>query len=442
MGKLRGFLEIDRLEQPERAAAERVGDQREFVGTLPLHDVRAQAARCMECGVPFCHAGCPLGNLIPDWNDLVYRDRWQEASEQLHRTNNFPEFTGRLCPAPCEAACVLELDEGHAVSIKQVELAIVNRAWDEGWIAPRPAARPTGRSVAVVGSGPAGLACAQQLARKGHGVAVFERDEAAGGLLRFGVPEFKLEKQLVDRRVGQLEAEGVEFRLGVEVGVDVDPGELYVVYDAVVLATGARVPRDLPIPGRELAGVHFALEYLYARQRRDATISAAGKDVVVIGGGDTGADCVGHAHREAAASVLQVELLGEPPSRRPDELTPWPRWPMKLRTSYALKEGGDRAFSISTTRLEGDGAVERIHWHRNTGEPPFAPLPGTQESRPAQLVLLALGFAGAEPVLAGRLANAPGVFVAGDARCGQSLVVRAIAEGRACAENVDRWLGS
>jgi glutamate synthase (NADPH/NADH) small chain len=458
MGKIRGFLEFDRAEPPERDPGVRIGDYREFVGTLPLTELREQAARCMECGVPFCHSGCPLGNLIPDWNDLVYRDRWREASEQLHRTNNFPEFTGRLCPAPCEAACVLEINEGDAVSIKQIEVAIVNRAWEEGWIVPRRARVRTGKSVAVVGSGPAGLACAQQLARNGHAVTVFERDEAAGGLVRFGVPEFKIEKQLVERRVAQLAAEGIVFRLGVDVGVDIDPAELRSTYDAVVVATGSRVPRDLPISGRELDGVHFAMDYLYGRMRHDPAISAADKHVIVIGGGDTGADCVGHAHREGAASVTQIELLGEPPAQRPDELTPWPSWPMKLRTSYALKEGGDRSFAISTTRLSGDGRVEQIHWQRNTGSPPFALVDGTERSHPAQLVLLAMGFLGPEQSLLDRLGvkrdartnvDAPGyatsvdgVFAAGDARRGQSLIVWAINEGRRCAAVVDGWLGA
>jgi glutamate synthase (NADPH/NADH) small chain len=455
VGELGAFLKITRAETPERPPGERVGDHREFVHTLPLAELRDQGARCMECGVPFCHSGCPLGNLIPDWNDLVYRDRFREALDQLHRTNNFPEFTGRLCPAPCEAACVLEIDEGNAVTIKQIELAIVDRGWDEGWIAPRPPARRTGKTVAVVGSGPAGLACAQQLARAGHDVTVFERDEAGGGLLRFGVPDFKIEKRVVERRLAQLSAEGVEFRFGTEVA-----GPL-AGFDATVLATGSRVPRDLPVPGRELGGVHFAMEYLYGRNRAVAgtaepVISAAGRHVIVIGGGDTGADCVASAHREGAASVTQIELLGEPPAKRPDDLTPWPLWPMKLRTSYALKEGGDRSFAVSTTGLSGNGRVQQIHWLTNTGAPPFEPLPGTDESRPAQLVLLAMGFVGPEPQLLDALGvardargnadapafetSAPGVFAAGDARRGQSLIVWAIDEGRRCALAVDAYL--
>jgi glutamate synthase (NADPH/NADH) small chain len=457
MGELRGFLRYERAESPERDPRERVSDHREFVGTLPVSGLREQGARCMECGVPFCHSGCPVGNLIPDWNDLVYRDRWREASLELHRTNNFPELTGRLCPAPCEAACVLEIREGDAVSIKQIERAIVDRAWDEGWIVPRPPERESGRSVAVVGSGPAGLACAQQLRRAGHRVVVYERDEAGGGLVRFGVPDFKIEKWILERRLGQLAAEGVEFRYGVEA----DAEELRGGYDAVVLAIGSRVPRDLPVPGRALGGVHFALEYLYGRNRAVAgtaepEISATGRHVVVIGGGDTGADCVAQANREGAASVTQIELVGEPPAHRPDDLTPWPRWPMKLRTSYALKEGGERDFSISTTQLSGNGSVRSIHWVENAGAPPFDPLPGTETERPAQLVLLAMGFVGPEPALLEALgverdargnAAAPryatsvdGVFAAGDARRGQSLIVHAIAEGRRCAAAVGAWL--
>jgi len=462
MGELGAFLKLQRAETPERPPAERVHDHREFVTTLPLVQLQEQGARCMECGVPFCHSGCPLGNLIPDWNDLVYRDRFREALDQLHRTNNFPEFTGRLCPAPCEAACVLEIDEGNAVTIKQIELAIVNRAWDEGWIVPRPPARRSGRTVAVVGSGPAGLACAQELNRAGHLVTVFERDEAGGGLLRFGVPDFKIEKRVVERRLEQLAAEGIEFRYGVNIGVDLDPAELVDGFDAVVLAVGSRVPRDLPVPGRELGGVHFAMEYLYGQNRVVAgtlsapAITAAGKHVIVIGGGDTGADCVASAHREGAASVTQIELLGEPPARRRDDLTPWPLWPAKLRTSYALKEGGERSFAISTTGLSGDGRVERIHWMQNDGAPPFAVVPGSEETRPADLVLLAMGFLGPEPALPDALGLArdaraniateayatsrPGVFAAGDARRGQSLVVWAIEEGRRCAAAVDAWL--
>ncbi|MDX6476156.1 MAG: glutamate synthase small chain, partial [Gaiellaceae bacterium] len=457
MGRIGAFIKVPRRDAPERDPQDRVGDLREFVGTLPLAELREQGARCMECGVPFCHSGCPLGNLIPDWNDLVYRDRWHEAIEQLHRTNNFPEFTGRLCPAPCEAACVLEINEGNAVTIKQIEVAIVNRAWEEGWVVPQPAGTRTGRSVAVVGSGPAGLACAQQLVRAGHSVTVYERDEAAGGLVRFGVPEFKIEKRLVERRVQQLVDEGVEFVYGADVGESVDVAELRGRHDALVLATGSRVPRDLPVPGRELEGVHFAMEYLYARMRGESGITAAGKHVIVIGGGDTGADCVGHANREGAASITQIELLGEPPVARPDDLTPWPLWPMKLRMSYALKEGGDRDFAISTTALTGTGGrVEQIHWQQNTGVPPFALLPGTEESRPADLVLLAMGFLGPETLVldrlgverdgrgnvaaAGHLTSVDGVFAAGDARRGQSLIVWAIAEGRATARAVRDWL--
>ncbi len=475
MGELGAFLKIDRVEPIERDPRERIGDYREFVRPLPLAELRRQGARCMECGVPFCHHGCPLGNLIPDWNDLVFRDRWQEAIVELHRTNNFPEFTGRLCPAPCEAACVLEIREGEAVTIKQIEMSIIDRAWAEGWVVPQPPSTRTGRSVAVIGSGPAGLACAQQLNRLGHAVTVLERDEAGGGLVRFGVPDFKIEKRVVERRLEQLVAEGVELRFGVDVGVDVDPQELRGRYDAVVVAAGSRVPRDLPVPGRELGGIHFAMEYLYQRTRyvarelgdvppgappppaADEVISAEGKHVVVIGGGDTGADCVGQAHREHAASVTQIELLGEPPPHRPDEVTPWPRWPMKLRTSYALKEGGERDFAISTTHFTGsDGRVEQIHWAQNSGSPPFELVAGTEESRPAELVLLAMGFLFPEQALLEGLgverdergnALAPayatsvdGVFAAGDARRGQSLIVWAINEGRQCAAAVERWL--
>jgi glutamate synthase (NADPH) small chain len=465
MGKLGGFLQIDRIDAPERAPAERVQDYREFMQTLPAGELAQQGARCMECGVPFCHSGCPVNNLIPDWNDLVYRDKWREAIEQLHRTNNFPDFTGRLCPAPCEAACVLEIREGEAVTIKQIELAIINRAWDEGWVQPKPASQKTGRTVAVIGSGPAGMACAQQLARAGHSVTVFERDEAGGGIVRFGVPDFKIEKTVVERRLHQLQAEGVDFRYGVNVGVDVSAEKLRARHDAVVIATGARVPRDLPVPGRDLDGVHFAMDYLYQRNRfvaggpePEQVISAAGKHVIVIGGGDTGADCVANAHRERPKSVTQIELIGEPPVHRPDEVTPWPRWPLKLRVPYALKEGGVRDFAISTTEFHGNGRVEEIRWMQNSGVPPFEPVPGTEVSRPADLVLLAMGFLGPEPALLEGLGvdrdergnarttnyatSAGGVFAAGDARRGQSLIVWAIREGRQCAAAVDRWLSA
>jgi glutamate synthase (NADPH/NADH) small chain len=458
MGEVGGFKKFARRKAPDRAPAERILDHFEFVRALPLVELREQGARCMECGVPFCHHGCPLGNLIPDWNDLVYRDRWREAIAELHRTNNFPEFTGRLCPAPCEASCVLEIEEGNAVTIKQIELSIVSRAWDEGWIVPEPPGERSGSTVAIVGSGPSGLACAQQLNRAGHSVTVFERDEAGGGLLRFGVPDFKIEKHVVERRIEQLAEEGVEFRFGVDVHADdLAP------FDATVLCTGSRVPRDLPVPGRDLEGVHFALEYLYGRNRAVAgtaepAITAAGKHVIVVGGGDTGADCVASAHREGAASVTQIELLGEPPASRPDDVTPWPLWPAKLRTSYALEEGGEREFAISTASFSGDGRVEQIHWMRNSGAPPFEPIAGTAETRPAELVLLAMGFVGPEPALLDELgverdargniattnheSSVPGVFAAGDARRGQSLIVWAIEEGRKCAAAVDATLRS
>ncbi|HEX3225371.1 MAG TPA: glutamate synthase subunit beta [Gaiellaceae bacterium] len=458
MGEIGGFKKFERRKASDRAPAERVRDHFEFVRPLPLLELREQGARCMECGVPFCHHGCPLGNLIPDWNDLVYRDRWREAIAELHRTNNFPEFTGRLCPAPCEAACVLEIEEGNAVTIKQIELSIVSRAWDEGWIVAEPPSERSGNTVAVVGSGPSGLACAQQLIRAGHSITVFERDEAGGGLLRFGVPDFKIEKHVVERRIEQLSDEGVEFRFG----VDVHPDEL-ATFDATVLCTGSRVPRDLPVPGRELDGVHFAMEYLYGRNRAVAgtaepTLTATGKHVIVVGGGDTGADCVASAHREGAASVTQIELLGEPPPTRPDDVTPWPSWPAKLRTSYALEEGGEREFAISTARLRGNGRVEEIHWTRNSGAPPFESIAGTDETRPAELVLLAMGFVGPEPGLLDELgverdargniattnyeSSVPGVFAAGDARRGQSLIVWAIEEGRKCAAAVETMLRS
>jgi glutamate synthase (NADPH/NADH) small chain len=482
MGKLGAFLQIERHGIPQRDPSERAQDYREFLLTRPLPELRDQGARCMDCGVPFCHNGCPLGNLIPDWNDLVYRDRWRDAIAQLHATNNFPEFTGRLCPAPCEAACVLEIREGDAVTIKQIENSIINRAWDEGWVTPKPPRSETGQAVAVVGSGPAGMAAAQQLRRAGHAVTLFERDESIGGLVRFGVPDFKIEKTVVQRRVEQLVDEGVELRCGVDVGRDVSVEDLRGRFDAVVLATGSRVPRDLPVPGRELDGVHFAMDYLYQRNRWVArefgpeptasqppvehTISAKDRDVVVIGGGDTGADCVGNALREGARSITQLELLPEPPEHRPDDRTPWPEWPLKYRLSYAMEEAkqahaGEQDYSVVTTRFSDDGAgkVAALHIAQAEGRPPFAPVDGTERELKAQLVLLAMGFLHPEQELLDGLgvakdprgnvktstpytSSVDGVFAAGDARRGQSLIVWAINEGRQCARMVDRYLAA
>jgi glutamate synthase (NADPH/NADH) small chain len=471
MGELGGFLKLDRAGVRYEDPTQRVDGERayrEFLVRRPDSELAAQGARCMECGVPFCHNGCPLGNLIPDWNDLVYRDKWHDAILQLHATNNFPEFTGRLCPAPCEAACVLEINEGDAVTIKQIENAIIDRAWEEGWVVPQPPRIETGRSVAVVGAGPAGMAAAQQLRRVGHRVVLFERDEAAGGLVRFGVPDFKIEKRLVERRVKQMVEEGVELRLGVDVGTDVSAEELRAEFDAVVLAIGSRVPRDLPVPGRDLRGVHFAMDYLYVRNRaiagsEDRSISAAGKHVVVIGGGDTGADCVGNSVREGAESVVQLELLPEPPPKRPDDRTPWPLWPQKFRLSYAMEEAkavgrGEQDFSVVTTHFsgDGDGRVRTLHYAQAEPAPPFKPVPRTGGELRAELVLLAMGFLhpeheavdqlGLEKDQRGNVKAATyetstlGVFAAGDARRGQSLIVWAINEGRQCARIVDRYL--
>jgi glutamate synthase (NADPH/NADH) small chain len=482
MGKLGGFIQIERHGVPQRDPRERAKDYSEFLLTRPVEDLREQGARCMDCGIPFCHNGCPLGNLIPDWNDLVYRDRFADAISQLHATNNFPEFTGRLCPAPCEAACVLEIEEGDAVTIKQIENAIINRAFEEGWVVPEPPRTETGQGVAVVGSGPAGMAAAQQLRRAGHSVTLFERDEAIGGLVRFGVPDFKIEKAVVQRRVEQLIAEGVEMRCGVDVGSDVTVEELRANFDAVVLATGSRIPRDLPVPGRELSGVHFAMDYLYQRNRFVARelgpepavpapaagpeITARDADVIVIGGGDTGADCVGNALREGARSITQLELLPEPPAQRPDSVTPWPQWPLKYRLSYAMEEAkelavGEQDYSVTTTRFsdDGSGAVAAVHIARAEAEPPFGPVPGSERELPAQLVLLAMGFLGPEQPLLSALGveldprgnvravkpyttSVDGVFAAGDARRGQSLIVWAINEGRQCARMVDRHLAA
>ncbi len=466
MGDTRGFMKFDRQLPSRRPVPVRLRDWKEVYEPWPAEKLQQQASRCMDCGIPFCNSGCPLGNLIPDWNDLVYRDRWREASERLHATNNFPEFTGRLCPAPCEGSCVLGIHE-PPVTIKQVEVEIVDRAWEEGWISPQPSPIESGRTVGIVGSGPAGLACAQQLTRAGHDVTVYERADRAGGLLRYGIPEFKMEKRHLDRRLAQMEAEGTKFQTGVEVGVDVAADQLRSRHDALVLAGGATQWRDLPIPGRELAGIHQAMEYLPPANRvqlgdLDAPpIDAAGKRVVIIGGGDTGADCLGTAHRQGAASIHQFEIMPRPPDERAPG-NPWPTWPIIYRVSSAHEEGGDRVFAISTDRFEGDGdgnvaalVTHRVEQTFEEGRMSFEPIEGTGERFDADLVFLALGFTGPESNnLVAQLGveldertnvardgdyrtNADGVYVCGDMGRGQSLIVWAIAEGRACASAVD-----
>ncbi len=471
-----GFLRIRRAMSgdPHRDPAERVHDYHEVFTLLPREEVQEQAQRCMACGVPFCHNGCPLGNLIPEWNDLVYQGRWREAYERLDYTNNFPEFTGFTCPAPCESACVLEIND-DPVMIKQIELSIIERAFEEGWVVPRPPAQRTGKRVAVVGSGPAGMAAAAQLNYAGHAVVVFERDEAPGGLLRFGIPDFKLEKRFVDRRLAVLEAEGVEFRCNVDVGSDITAEELRETYDAVVVAVGARLHRELDVPGARLEGVHLAMDYLYDRNRavaatvsagapravsirHEGTITAAGKHVVVIGGGDTAADCIANAHREQALSVTQLDRYPPPGGTRPREITTWPEAPKRLPSTYALDEGGERHFDVVTLALSGSGPrVEMVHTAISAGPPTFEPLPGTERSFPADLVLVAIGFSGPEPdafldqlgatedargniAAPGYATSVDGVFACGDARRGQSIVVWAINEARECATVVDRYL--
>jgi glutamate synthase (NADPH) small chain len=468
MGELGAFLKITRVPAPERDPRERVADYGEIYQVLPDEEAARQGARCMECGVPFCHDGCPLGNLIPDWNDLVYKGRWREAIEQLHATNDFPEWTGLICPAPCEPACVLAIND-DPVSIKQIELAIVERAWEEGWIVAHPPAVRSGCSVAVVGSGPAGLAAAAHLNRAGHEVVVYERDEQPGGLLRFGVPDFKLEKRYIDRRIALLEAEGVRFRCGVDVGGDVAATELSDRHDAIVLAIGSRVHRALEIPGADLDGVRFAMDYLYARNRwvargsvdgDDPELTAGDKHVVVIGGGDTAMDCVGNAHREGAKSVTVLDTYPAPPGPAARDSVPWPAAPRRLVSTYALDEGGERRWTQTAARLEGrDGHVVAVRGTHVTPPPGPQPVPGSDFELPAELVLIAIGFshpehAGAVEQLGVELdrrgnVKAPtyassraGVFVAGDARIGQSLVVNAIAEGRRCARIVDRHLAA
>jgi glutamate synthase (NADPH) small chain len=471
VGKVTGFLEIQRKKPPARPIAERLRDWKEVYLPYPQAELQKQAARCMDCGIPFCHQGCPLGNIIPDWNDLVYRNRWAEAIERLHATNNFPEWTGRLCPAPCEGSCVLGIND-DPVTIKAVEVAIVERAFDEGWVTPHAPAARTGKRVAVIGSGPAGLAAADQLNHAGHAVTVFERADRIGGLLRYGIPEFKMEKRFVDRRLALMEKEGVVFRTNAHVGVNVPVGRVRREFDAMVLAGGACWPRDLPVPGRELRGIHFAMDYLPLQNRRcegdtipdESFITAEGKRVVIIGGGDTGADCLGTVHRQGAVSVHQFELLPRPPDARAAD-NPWPQWPNIFRVSSAHEEGGERVYAVSTQRFTGDAAghVRQLHavqveMVREGGRLDFKPVPGSEFTLDVDLVLLAMGFLGPErPGMltdlgvrltergnvwrdASWMTSVPGVFTCGDMQRGQSLIVWAIAEGRSAARGADAWL--
>ncbi len=470
MGKPTGFIEFKRDKQPYRPVAERLGDWKQQMLPWPRDLLQKQGARCMDCGIPFCHQGCPLGNLIPDWNDLVYRNKWGEAIERLHATNNFPEFTGTLCPAPCEGSCVLGIND-DPVTIKAIERTIADHAFDAGSLKPELPQVRTGKKVAVVGSGPAGLAAAQQLNRAGHWVTVLERDDRIGGLLRYGIPEFKMEKWVLDRRLELMRKEGIDFQVKANVGTNVDVTDLRREFDAILLAGGATIPRDLKIPGRELEGIHFAMEYLTIQNRRaegdvipdEEFITAKGKRVVIIGGGDTGADCLGTVHRQGAASVHQFEVLPRPPDERaPDN--PWPQWPNVFRTSAAHQEGGIREFAVFTTRFSGEnGRVKKLHAHRvemvrEGGHLDFKPIPGTEFETEVNLVLLAMGFLGPDPQgpieqLGLRLtergnvwrdrnwmASVPGVFTAGDMQRGQSLIVWAIAEGRSAARGIDLYL--
>ena len=464
MGKVTGFLEIDRQDRKYKSAADRVRHYNEFVIPLSEETTKDQAARCMNCGIPYCHNGCPVNNQIPDWNDLVYHGEWEQASRNLHSTNNFPEFTGRVCPAPCEASCTLNLQD-QPVTIKTIECAIVDKAWENGWLEPQPAASKTGKKVAVVGAGPAGMAAAQQLARAGHDVHVYEKHAKAGGLLRYGIPDFKMEKKIIDRRVAQMEAEGVVFHYNSNVGVDVPAKKLVDEYDAVLLAGGAEQPRDLPVPGRELGGVHFAMEFLPQQNRRvgkeplttNEPILASGKHVVVIGGGDTGSDCIGTSVRQGALSVTQLEIMPQPPVKE-NKLLTWPDWPLKLRTSSSHEEGAEREFAVLTSAFEGEnGVVKKLKCVRVDGK--MQAVPGSEFDLKADLVLLAMGFV--SPVHEGMLkelgvafdnrgnvladtlgyaSSLDKVFACGDMRRGQSLVVWAIREGRQAAHSIDKTL--
>ncbi|MBM3219593.1 MAG: glutamate synthase subunit beta [Candidatus Rokubacteria bacterium] len=470
MGKVTGFLEIQRKKWPTRPVDERLRDWKEVYLPYPEPDLTKQAARCMDCGIPFCHQGCPLGNIIPDWNDLVYKDQWHDAIQRLHATNNFPEWTGRLCPAPCEGSCVLGIND-DAVTIKAVEVTIIERAFENGWVVPSGPAQRTGKKVAVVGSGPAGLAAADQLNRAGHWVTLFERSDRIGGLLRYGIPEFKMEKRFLDRRLSLMEKDGVSFRANADVGGTLPVRDLQREFDAIVLACGAGAPRDLPVPGRELGGIHFAMDFLPLQNKRcegdvipdEQFISAAGKHVVIIGGGDTGADCLGTVHRQGCASVHQFELLPRPPDTRAAD-NPWPQWPNIFRVSSAHEEGGERVYAVSTQRFIGQNGrvkaleAQKVDMVREGGRLDFRPIAGSEFTLPADLVLLAMGFLGPErkgPIeelgleLTERgnvardgnwMTNVPGVFTCGDMQRGQSLIVWAIAEGRSAARGVDLYL--